>query len=173
MPAHQLSSVVMSERPIVARLTQQGQISEIAIFQQLSGMERPDAQLSSPLPVTTKCGSSADGLNIRQCSSLEESSGKTSKAYSSSKQIVKLPASPTSTCRTKNCRVSFWNSSAMRLSRQLDPLHVPVEIFYWNSALCSGIVEITTTNDHVISLPDPPTTLNMKGVFTDFLHAPT
>jgi hypothetical protein len=83
--------------------------------------EQGNAQVPSPSPATTKCGSSAEGLNIRQCSSLNESSGKTSKAYSSSKIIVKPPAWPTSTPRTKNCRVSFWNRSAMPLSRRLAP----------------------------------------------------
>ncbi len=37
------------------------------------------------------------------------------------KQYPDLPASPTSIRRTKNCRVSPWNSTAIRLSRLLEP----------------------------------------------------
>ena len=61
------------------------------------------------------------GLNIRQCSSLSESFRKHIQSIVIFKQYPDLPASPTSIRRTKNCRVSPWNSTAIRLSRLLEP----------------------------------------------------
>jgi len=86
--------------------------SVIAMLQQQRGRAWLKSHVSSPLPVTTKCGPSTHGLNIR---------GKHIQSIVIIKQYPDLPASPTSIRRTKNCRVSPWNSTAIRLSRLLEP----------------------------------------------------
>jgi hypothetical protein len=86
------------------------------------------------------------------------------------KQYPDLPASPTSIRRTKNCRVSPWNSTAIRLSRLLEPSGSQLKSSGRSLVSSRGTVEIMVANNHLVAVRNAPSTLNVEGVFSNLLR---
>jgi hypothetical protein len=126
-----------------------------------------DVQSSNPLPVTTKCGSPAYGLNIRQCSPLRESSGKRPKRIrvqnnreTSRRANLNLPHQKLLGFIQKEFRDTFIPP--------VSALHVPIEIVGPVITFLRRTIEIATGDYDLISMPHSPRALNVQGIFPNF-----